>query len=981
MDDSHQYIIAEATRTVSLTTEDTHDTEDDALYLGQTILDFEWGVCPGTIACFTSTDNSLNLTTEYIKATRNHYVMNDMSQLDDFKSRPYIAGWPYMKYYAEVPIHSPSGLTIGTLCVVDNKPRAGLDLKGLVVLEEISTCVMNHLELCVSKIQRNNAERMIHALGQFVQGNGNVKSVRQEEEQAQRLPKGQARAQQYLEKAESSQIDLRSYIETTDQSSSIELNRHEKRDIAEGSSSDPIPKAVRSSEPLEAHMTRETKANQGSKRNTATSDVLRTPQAMPQMLNHNKSNLQASGVMPSETASDLEILLSRATNLIREGIELQGILFLDPRNSQGRLMTDRKASTGSWSQLGRARSGSPGVQGHVDLDTSSLDSKNFCKVLGSSLDASCGPCDMPQVPEESLHYLLKSFPKGGVLHFDKDGLIGQSDSVFVWDQQHPEHSSSLHTITVPENRSDAHTLRESFPGATSIMLFPLWDISKDKWFAYCIAWTTNPNRTLRREDFAYLSSFGNSIMAEISRLDIVAADQAKAGFIASISHELLSPAHGVMASVEMLYDLTPDPTSFEIIRTIQSCGSTLLETMDNLLTFAKVHRLSAAKDKLLDRSQKVRSNGAVVDLAVLVEDTIQVCVTGQSFRKSVEMSSGSVSTLPIQNRARETSSGLSIVCDIEPDSEWVFETDIGIWKRIVMNLLGNSMKYTTAGSIQVSLMQADVEKHSNEVESLSAEVQGPQNEHYAEQFSFVKGDDSAQRSTYSRKAHFEQASSLEHPPRLRMSESATSPSSSRIILSVEDTGKGISSEYMAHHLFKPFYQEDNMSPGTGLGLSIVSQLISSIGGVVNVASEVGIGTTVTVECTVERSRSTSKQVHETSESFPYPEIKLGVFGLNAAPEMERISDGILDSNAKSVLAVRSSLLNCAKRLQLSITDIKATHFDDFDIVFITQADYRTLQGKGRIPVDKRFVVLVDKFPAPVLEPYATLLPPTILPKP
>jgi hypothetical protein len=59
-----------------------------------------------------------------------------------------------MRYYAEVPIHSPEGFIIGSLCVVDNKAREGLDSKGMRVLEEVAETIMDHLELCTSKIQR-----------------------------------------------------------------------------------------------------------------------------------------------------------------------------------------------------------------------------------------------------------------------------------------------------------------------------------------------------------------------------------------------------------------------------------------------------------------------------------------------------------------------------------------------------------------------------------------------------------------------------------------------------------------------------------------------------------------------------------------------------------------------------------------------------------------------------------------------------------
>lgn len=113
--------------------------------------------------------------------------MNDMSKLEGYANRSYVAGWPYMKYYAVVPVRSPAGHPIGTLCVVDNKPRDGLDLKSLSILKEISNTVMSHLELCVSKIQRNRAERMIQALGQFVEGRESLRELWLQEEST-RLP-------------------------------------------------------------------------------------------------------------------------------------------------------------------------------------------------------------------------------------------------------------------------------------------------------------------------------------------------------------------------------------------------------------------------------------------------------------------------------------------------------------------------------------------------------------------------------------------------------------------------------------------------------------------------------------------------------------------------------------------------------------------------------------------------------------------------
>ena len=69
-------------------------------------------------------------------------------------------------------------------------------------------------------------------------------------------------------------------------------------------------------------------------------------------------------------------------------------------------------------------------------------------------------------------------------------------------------------------------------------------------------------------------------------------------------------------------------------------------------------------------------------------------------------------------------------------------------------------------------------------------------------------------------------------------------------ISVSDTGMGISSDEIAH-IFTRFYRASNaMSgavPGTGLGLAITQDIVQRHGGRIDVTSELGVGTTVTVK--------------------------------------------------------------------------------------------------------------------------------------
>lgn len=104
-----------------------------------------------------------------------------------------------------------------------------------------------------------------------------------------------------------------------------------------------------------------------------------------------------------------------------------------------------------------------------------------------------------------------------------------------------------------------------------------------------------------------------------------------------------------------------------------------------------------------------------------------------------------------------------------------------------MNLLGNALKYTSHGYVRVKL-------DATEIEDLQTPGSG----------------DSVARSM--------------------------------VELTVMDTGKGISSEFLRSKLFTPFAQENSLSSGTGLGLSIVRSIVALLEGEITIDSELGRGT-------------------------------------------------------------------------------------------------------------------------------------------
>ena len=73
-------------------------------------------------------------------------IVSDASQDARFSSNALVTGHPKVRFYAGVPLLSPDGYALGTLCVLDNKPRS-LPPEKLKALEALSRMVMAQMEL------------------------------------------------------------------------------------------------------------------------------------------------------------------------------------------------------------------------------------------------------------------------------------------------------------------------------------------------------------------------------------------------------------------------------------------------------------------------------------------------------------------------------------------------------------------------------------------------------------------------------------------------------------------------------------------------------------------------------------------------------------------------------------------------------------------------------------------------------------------
>lgn len=116
------------------------------------------GVCAGSIPGFVDCTGGSDILTQNILADSDHFVIKDFTAEPLYKDRPYVVGFPSFRFYCGVPIRSSSGLVIGSYAVIDNRPREDVSDQDYLVMTEISSSIMRHMELL--KTQRSHEDTL-----------------------------------------------------------------------------------------------------------------------------------------------------------------------------------------------------------------------------------------------------------------------------------------------------------------------------------------------------------------------------------------------------------------------------------------------------------------------------------------------------------------------------------------------------------------------------------------------------------------------------------------------------------------------------------------------------------------------------------------------------------------------------------------------------------------------------------------------------
>lgn len=839
----------------------------------------------------------------FTKEKADMFVVLDLTADSRFRSHESVTGPPHHRFYVSVPIKSPDSYVIGSVAVLDNKPRKGFTDEQGHFLKELSQTVMDHLLSQRAMREELREEKMVRALGLFVQGKSDLSEGIDSRHGADNKLD---HVNQKLEK-----LKLSSGRESHGAGGGRGRPSETSEDI-------PVDGEVENAE-----LARSRSPVHKFKRDENEPDQLQEEKEENDQrpaLSPTTSHLQKS-LAPSNVQS----VLNRASCLMDQALDVEGAMFIDATVYARRQMI---GADGDNRQDPTEPAFEEDGQEYEDDDVNGPKSLvlGYSTSLASSRDDSQRESHYVSLPGAFVTHLIDRYPRGKIFHIEKDGSIALSYEGLVDEvSQMYIGGSKLIKEGSPKEKNlrketlEIKQLHKILPDARCIAIYPVWDFQRSRWFTVNLVWSNDPGRVLcEPKDLTYMAAFSNTVMAEVSRMDLEAADRAKSDFISSISHELRSPLHGVLGTVELLQETATTFTQRGLVETVYSCGRTLLDTLNHLLDYAKINTLTIGGQSPGQESQQdanPESNVAVPslvqneDLSALVQEVVEGLLAGAEFYNR-ETDSASERTRKETRSVSPSSMGsedrrIMTIVDVEWQDSWNYPVYAGAWRRVVMNLFGNALKYTQAGYIRL----------------------------------FMKMDT------------------------MKTSDNKSVPA---VCITISDSGRGMSQDFLLHHLYIPFLQEDTQAPGLGVGLHLVHQIVKSLNGRIHFRSEVGKGTDVDVILPISESKPTQ------SLPSPYIGLRERLKGMTVSFFTQSFARDNLGIRPEVFDEIRSTLSRMVSEwFGLRVLNQDELQQQKADLLIVTEHEYRSLVHQSTESDVRSLVKSETSFPLIVLSAQAS----------